>query len=272
MLNVLRWTSCLCMLALAGFQPQARAQTSPDGTEVHVLDTWPAGASVSLGRNQNFYLHLSYTAHQPTHLWVQPMYRGKQADAGTSGSPIYSGKGEAVVWFFLMSRDAKVDEIRIQTGDGGPGAQPTVLVWQGDIRQGVMTSDAPNPAWLDRMMPELAGRAAQPVGQSPSMPRKSSLASVLLVTLFWLPSLLVPLAAAWFLRGSWRLAMLVPVAGMLFVTLRFAIDVYRDATSHNLWPFELAIYTFFAFGYVALLMVAWGIAKARSKPAPPRTR
>ena len=87
------------------------------------------------------------------------------------------------------------------------------------------------------------------------------------MVLFWLPGILVPLATAWFLRGGWRLALLVPTAVAGFGTAQFAVDVYRDATSHNLWPFELVMYTMASFIGTALILVirALGHARRRSK-------
>jgi hypothetical protein len=40
-------------------------------------------------------------------------------------------------------------------------------------------------------------------------------------------------------RGNWRIAVALPAAAAVFVVLRIAIDVARDPTSHNLWPFEV---------------------------------
>ena len=40
-------------------------------------------------------------------------------------------------------------------------------------------------------------------------------------------------------RGHWRIAVALPAAAAVFVVLRIAIDVARDPTSHNLWPFEV---------------------------------
>ena len=246
--------------------PRAQAQAAPDGTHVRVLDSWPGGQDVLLGRNQNFYLHLAFEAHQPTGLWVVPMYRGKPAHVGTSGSPMHNGNGEAVVWFFLLDPSAEVDEIRIQTGSGGPGQQPMISVWRGSVRSGGMTSDLPNPEWLDRLMPELAARAANSSNPGPPRPpRQESIAGVLLMVLFWLPGILVPLATAWFLRGGWRLALLVPAAVAGFGTAQFAVDVYRDATSHNLWPFELVMYTMASFIGTALILVIRALVHARRR-------
>lgn len=257
------WLPWLC-LVLVGLSASALAQVAPDGTQIRVLGTWPQGEVVRLAPNQNFYLHLAYDAPRPTGLWVQPMYHGKPARAGMSGSPMHTGKGEAVVWFFLMNPDVHVDEVRIQTGNGGPGDQPVVTVWRGHISGGGVATEQPNPAWLERLLPELATRAARAAEQPEYVPPRSAPGDVLLLVLFWLPGLVAPLATAWFLRGGWRIAMLVPAAGMAYVTLRFAVDVYRDATSHNLWPFELAIYTLASFACTAVLMVAWGIVKVRS--------
>ena len=258
----------LCGVWLLGAALPALAQTSPDGTQVRVLDTWPSGESVLLGRNQNFYLHLAYDAPKPTHLYVMPMYRGKLANVGMSGSQTYSGSGEAVTWFFLNAPGAQVDEVRIQTGDGGPGKQPMVTVWRGSVSAGSMASDLPNPEWLDRLMPELAERArwAEQNKNLPArQPPRESLLSVLIMMLFWFPAFLPTLVAAWFLRGGWRWALLPPAVGASYFVLRFGVDAYADATSHNLWPFEVLMVSAVSFAYVAVVVLAWGYMRMRQQ-------
>ena len=52
-----------------------------------------------------------------------------------------------------------------------------------------------------------------------------------------------PVWALWKWRGGWRLAAVVPVAVMAFVVGRIVVDTSRDPTSHNLWPFEIILYS-----------------------------
>ncbi len=44
---------------------------------VEVLDTYPAGETVTLNRNQNLYLHLRYTSDHPIVIWARPYFHGR---------------------------------------------------------------------------------------------------------------------------------------------------------------------------------------------------
>lgn len=60
-------------------------------------------------------------------------------------------------------------------------------------------------------------------------------------------------------RGSWRWLAVVVVLGVASWAVKILIDVRRDPTAHNWWPFE-------AIGVVDLaLLVLGGIALARGR-------
>ncbi len=48
-----------------------------------------------------------------------------------------------------------------------------------------------------------------------------------------------PLWALWRWRGAWRIVPAVGAACMVFIVLRIVVGVWRDPTSHNLWPLEI---------------------------------
>lgn len=73
---------------------------------------------------------------------------------------------------------------------------------------------------------------------------------MLFILALLLAGLGVPIWAALKWRGGWRIAAAIPAAVMLFIVLRIAFDTTRDATSHNLWPFEIL-----QFGTGALLVI-----------------
>ena len=54
-------------------------------------------------------------------------------------------------------------------------------------------------------------------------------------------------------RGVFRALAALPLAGWLLWMVVFALDVSRDPTSHNLFPFEIVIGAFAASGYLGLL-------------------
>ena len=49
---------------------------------------------------------------------------------------------------------------------------------------------------------------------------------------------------------------------MAFVVLRIVVDVARDPTSHNLWPFELLMWGAASVGILGALAVARRLARA----------
>jgi hypothetical protein len=229
-------------ILVAGLTPTGSAHAD---TTVRVLDTWPSGESVTLGRNQNFYLRLAYDTDQPAGIWVAPYFQGKRVNVGSSPSQTYSGSGETVGWFFFMHPGDEVDEIRITAGDGSRGRTPDVATWRGHVVAGTEAAAAPEqPAWVTDMTAR--AKAAQDQALRAQMSKPTSPGEMALVGGFMLAMLALGLvgfaAPAWGLwrwRGGWRIAAAVPAAAMAFVVLRILVGVARDPTSHNLWPFEI---------------------------------
>lgn len=52
-----------------------------------------------------------------------------------------------------------------------------------------------------------------------------------------------------------RMAAVVPLALMGFVVLRIAVGVSMDATSHNLWPFEILQVGLLSIAIIVVLTV-----------------
>ena len=98
-------------------KPQARV-------EVALVDSFPSGGNVAIQPDRNFYLRVAYETDRPARIFVRPYYRGEQARAGSNPSPLYSGKGELLAWFFLQA-GAQVDEIRVSAGNGSPSGTVT---------------------------------------------------------------------------------------------------------------------------------------------------
>ena len=93
----LQWLMFLLVLPLS-FLPIDGAQA---GTVVRIVETWPPGNYVTLGKNQNFYLRLAYETDKPISIWARPYFKGKPVNAGSNTSPSYSGTGETFGWFFF---------------------------------------------------------------------------------------------------------------------------------------------------------------------------
>jgi hypothetical protein len=77
---------------------------------------------------------------------------------------------------------------------------------------------------------------------------------------FWLMLVVNPLLAIWlsmnsFLKwqGFLRVIALIPLALLVYLGVAIISDISRDPTSHNLWPFEVIIWSF--CGWSSLLAV-----------------
>jgi hypothetical protein len=246
-------------VAVLAFHP-ARAQT-----QVQVLETWPAGDGdvITLGRDQNFYLHLRYTSDQPVRIWVQPSFDGKPVKAGTNTSRIYpAGSGEALGWFFLFDPGTQVDEVTITAGDGSTNGTPVAATYPVSVAGSAEPAqDTAQPAWLVTL--RAADKAAQDADYQKAVNTPMTAGDVALFSGFMLAMIAIGILAlawpAWGLwrwRGGWRLAAAAPAVIMAFVVLRIVIDTTRDPTSHNLWPFEIVIWG----GWICVGMLVLGLA------------
>lgn len=233
-------------------------------TTIGVLDTYPAGQAVKLGRNENFYLHLHYESDQPVRIWVKPRFRNEPVGAGTNTSRLYpAGSGEALGWFFLSAPGARVDEVWISAGDGSTDGTSIVETY----RVSVSAADGPvpraeEPAWLG----ELGRRdeEAQRAAYEQAMNEPMSSADILLFNGFMLAMLatgifgfVAPALGLRRWRGGWRIAAAVPAAMMGFVVLRLVLGVMIDPSSHNLWPFEILM----AGGLSSVIMLVLFLAR-----------
>lgn len=229
------------LLAASGLLAgNARADTT-----VEVLETDPAGETVTLGKGERFHLRLAYASDTPVRIWAQPFFRGEPARAGSSPSVTYSGTGEALGWFFLFEAGDQVDEVRIQAGDGSRDGTRLVTRYPvrvvGSARRAAARTP---PAWVAdlRQQSEAAMRSATAqAAATPSSAGGVALFGVLACGMIAaaLGGLAAPLWGLWRFRGLFRAAALLPSAALGYVVLRIAVDVARDPTSHNLWPFEL---------------------------------
>lgn len=232
------------------------------GTVVHVIETWPSGDHITLGKHQNFYLRLGYETDKPVHIWARPYFNGKPVEAGSNPSQMYSGKGETFGWFFFHEPGIMVDEVRITAGDGRISSTPTVAVWRGDIVGGSEAPDAQTqPAWIDEM--SARAKAAQDEAYRAQIQEPLSRSDTALVTGFlWgvlaagLLGFVLPALGVWRWHGAWRMAAAVPAAIMAFVVLRIVVDGLRDSTSHNLFPFEILTAGLISVGLMAVLFLA----------------
>jgi hypothetical protein len=201
----------------------------------------------TLGRHQPFYVRIQFDAAEPVSLWARPYLGGKPIEKGvrTNASARHTGTGHALGWF-SFDAVAEVDEVRILAGGGKPyrewivAAHPVKLRWTGQPG-----AAPPNEPWVGELQRETerAWREARQAESSVSV-GGAALVSVFMaaVVALLVASIGGPIWALWTWRGGWRVAAALPLASMAFVVLRIVVDVARDPTSHNLWPFEILMF------------------------------
>jgi hypothetical protein len=217
-------------------------------TVVRIVETWPPGNYVTLGKNQNFYLRLAYETEKPIRIWARPYFKGKPANAGSNTSLSYSGTGETFGWFFFTHPVDVVDEVRIMVGDGSDANTAVVAVWRGYVMGDNKVSETKaEPAWIGEIMGRVKAaqdeayraRMREPVSRSETALAMGFMWVALASGLF---GLFMPAWAVWRWHGTWRMAAAVPAAMMAFVVLRIVVDWFRDTTSHNLFPLEILMW------------------------------
>jgi len=87
--------------------------------------------------------------------------------------------------------------------------------------------------------------------------------SLALGLLIWFIAAEIAALRCW--RGAWRLVALLPAVAVIVVALRIVVDVRRDPTSHNLWPFEVTMWSGLGLGFLALMFVVDLITHASSQ-------
>lgn len=254
-------TSAILFLLLAWFGAASNVWAD---TRVEVLETWPPGNHVELGHNQNFYLRLAYDTTEPVKIWARPFFKGRPVNAGSNPSMTYTGRGEALGWFFFMEPGTAVDEIRISAGDGSIGNTQVVDSWRGYIVGSAEVGPTKTePQWVVDMQAQ--AKAAQEADYQARMNQPISMGNTALMGGFMLATLALGImgfvAPVWGFRrwrGGWRIAAAIPCALMAFVVLRITVDTALDPTAHNLWPLEIVQASALS---VVIMVALWVIRK-----------
>jgi hypothetical protein len=226
----------LMTFAFSAFAGGAHAET-----EVRVLATHPAGNPVTLGKNQTFYVHIGYTTDEPVSIWARPYFQGREVKAGSNPSRSHTGSGETLGWFFFMEPGEQVDEVRITAGDGTRLIATHRVRITGSDRPAASTSE---PDWLVTLSAQ-EERLQREDFEKRANTRLTAGETLLFggftlaVGALGIGGVAAPLWAIRRWRGGWRVAAAVPAVMMGFVVLRIIFDTAGDATSHNLWPFEI---------------------------------
>lgn len=253
-------TAVLAMLLLAT-GPGASAQEGGEAVTVTVVELSPS-REATLAAGESFFLHLRYSAGQPVRIWARPEWRGEPVrEIFSHASPLHVGAGATLGWFAVSKPGLQVDAVRVTAvavRDGATVWSETVPVMLSIGGQG--PARHAEPAWAAplRAADQAAiGRDARMASEQPSTMGEQALfvGTMVLGLAGILAGTLWPLWGLWRWSGLWRLAPLAPVAALGFVVARIVVDTLRDPTSHNLWPFEIALVAWPAAGYMLVLSI-----------------
>lgn len=238
---------------------------------VRVVATDPAGETVTLGRDATFWVRVAYETDEPTQIWVRPYFRGAEVPVRSNASLRHLGSGEAIGWF-AAGEPYQVDEIRVRLGGGTPYREWDALRVPVQIT-GTTAAAAPRTKapWVDELLAAEAAALRAERERQASTPASAGDRAIVggflvAVVALFVAGIALPAWAAWRWRGGWRIGAVVALAWLGFVAARIVVDTGRDPTSHNLWPFEIAIAGAEAVAGVAVLALVRRVGRvARSR-------
>lgn len=252
--------------------------TVADAATVQLLETHPAQpATLANGHTLNLRIRVESPTAQDVHI-VEVRSRGAKVGwYATSGiEAVPAGGGETVLFTFLQPKegDVHVDEIVVKTTEKGAGATTSdpageahVLPVDATWTVATGTDDSVDPAWVTEHRAQAsahraAARAAEPktgiLGHLLFF-AGSLLFVVLVIAAYWLP---IRWIRRW--QGGWRLAAAVCLVPITLSIVNITLGLMSDPTSHNLFPFEIAIAGAIAYGMMIVVRIAHAIAAGRN--------
>ena len=241
-MRVLGGLLCLAMALLAAYPPLSTAADAPR-ISLQLVEMDPASPAV-LNADDTVYVRVRYHSDVPITIWVRPYENGQPAPAMSNASPVYpAGQGDALGWFAFRDQGS-VDAIHLQAapqGKGTPTVDTTVPV---DFTWSGRTGPAREPAaWVAPLQKQQSDLLKQATNQS--MKKPTNMGGALVVVVFaFLVLLALGVCFVWpvwgvvLWEGPWKKLAAIPLAVIVLWVLKDCSDLARDATSHNLLPFE----------------------------------
>lgn len=259
------------VVALLSIAATARATT------VQLLETHPP-LPAALPNGHNLNLRLRVEASTAQDVFIQEVRSGGKRVAwfATSGiEPVSAGGSEAVLFTFLQPKegDIRIDEIVVKTTEAGlastrdPAGEIHVIPVDAAWTVATSATDLPDPSWVtDHRAQANARRAAARAAVPPPGPFEnllwfggSILFLVLAVGAVWLP---IRWMRRW--QGGWRIAAAACLVPVPLSIANITLGLLADPTSHNLFPFEIAMAGAVAYGLMIVVGIAHVVATGRN--------
>lgn len=256
----------ICLLLTGIF---ATAQTP----SLRVTQVDPSVAA-SLGAQDFVSAKVEYSSPVDALIFVRPYFGGQEVRKGKSHpSPIYqSGTGEAFGWFQIDSPEA-VDSIHVRMLQYGSRNvlveidYPVTLTFSGKPGSTRERAEwAIQASAAQQQLIRTQGVRKSSASSSRSTPGSSFFGYGLLLILIaaFIAAFAWPAYGAFKWKGMWRYAAALPLAILVLVVLRILIDTSRDPTSHNLWPFEIAMFGGGSLAFMFILSVLRNILRVET--------
>ncbi|PWT74576.1 MAG: hypothetical protein C5B46_03835 [Proteobacteria bacterium] len=270
----------LVLLALFGAGHRAAADSPINLT---ILDTDP-GLDARLHYREPFYLRYKVESNAPVRVAAEAYCRGEEVPVATLAERALPAGGgtDATFIFHWPEQPTPVDEIRLtvrRDGQKQPDASvsiPVSLTW--DAKP--MPAQRSLPEWVRgfelQREQELAADPDYQAYKRRTTSQRGGVRGKQMATVFSAAALLVGLVVTalstylmWSWRGLYRALSVVPLALLAYVIRRSIGEGRFDASTQNLWPFE--VLGWLAAG-LAVLGVAWSVTrglKSRNKERDP---
>lgn len=85
------------------------------------------------------------------------------------------------------------------------------------------------------------------------------------IALLFVAFVLANFFALWRWTGLWRLAAVLPLSAITYVVGKIVIDTSVSPTSHNLWPFEILIWSGGGLAFLATIQLFYWLSGKRSE-------
>jgi hypothetical protein len=240
----------LCLLPLG-----AAAEPVSISVTRHFPDT-----GASLPDWGKVYLDVAYSADEPVRFQASAFRNGKPVTEGAAmnGAVVHpAGTGHALVWV-AFTKPAEADEIRITAYDEKFGAltavaEPFRARWSGEAAR----DGARPPVWVVRLRQNELRRAGEYARAHPPAPDPVGDAVVSLIFLMVPGYFIAQALGAYFLRGGWRKAALVP---LVLMAPAVVVTILGILSGSNLAPIYLVFVAPLAMIYLMVLFAARAVS------------
>lgn len=253
------------------------AASVAQATTVQLVETHPPlPATLPNGHDLNLQLRVDASIAQDVFIHEVRSGGKRVAWFATSGiDPVPAGGGVAVLFTFLQPKegDVHVDEIVVKTADAGmastrdPAGETHVIPVDATWTAATSQTQLPDPSWVtDHRAQANARRAAARAAVPPPGPFENLLwfvGSILFLALavgaIWLP---IRWIRRW--QGGWRIAAVACLVPVPLSVANITFGLMTDPTSHNLFPFEIAMAGAVAYGLMIVVCIAHVVTSGRN--------